>query len=143
MEKKKTNNLWEKKEIINTLGISKLVYIASILPIPETDILKSHYELTLSSLQKDFYDRPWLERGERVSVTYSSVDLNSGLLMLPIGKNNGLEQEMRFSVRVKGRSVCQIRIKEVAYDHCIAMIVPLLGNPIQLIEENSLDLIHL
>lgn len=107
----------------------------------ETDILKSHFELTISALQKDFYQRPWLERGEKVSVSFSNVDLNSGILMLPIGKNYGLEEKMRFLVRARSKSICQIRIKAVSYDHSVAMIVPLVGNPNMLMEVNNFDLI--
>ncbi|MGY8714665.1 MAG: hypothetical protein ACKVJ1_12310, partial [Verrucomicrobiia bacterium] len=55
----------------------------------ETEILKKHYNLTTSALQKDFYERPWLERGERVSVSFSSLNLESGIIMLPIGKDHG------------------------------------------------------
>ena len=109
----------------------------------ETDILKEHYHLTLSALQKDFYEHPWLERGERVTVAFSQVDLDTGILMLPVGKKHGLEQSMRFSVRTKGKRICQIRIKEIAFDHCVAMIIPLLGNPTQLLELTYLDLIYL
>jgi cell division protein FtsL len=109
----------------------------------ETEILKEHYDFTTSALQKDFYERPWLERGERVSVSFSSLNLESGIIMLPIGKDHGLERSMRFAVRAKGESICQIRIKEVFYDHCVAMILPLLGNPTKLTEFKNLDLIHL
>lgn len=109
----------------------------------ETEILKKHYNLTTSALQKDFYERPWLERGERVSVSFSSLNLESGLIMLPIGKDHGLERSMRFAVRAKGESICQIRIKDVSYSHCVAMILPLLGNPTKLREFKYLDLIHL
>ena len=109
----------------------------------ETDILMHHYDLTLSALQKDFYEHPWLERGERVTVAFSQVDLDSGILMLPVGKNHGIEKRMRFSVRAKGKPICQIRVKEVAFDHCVAMIIPLLGTPTQLLEIKYLDLIYL
>jgi cell division protein FtsL len=109
----------------------------------ETEILKKHYNLTTSALQKDFYERPWLERGERVSVSFSSLNLESGIIMLPIGKDHGLERSMRFAVRAKGESICQIRIKDVSYSHCVAMILPLLGNPTKLREFKYLDLIHL
>ncbi|MEJ6620959.1 MAG: hypothetical protein QNL93_03325 [Opitutae bacterium] len=109
----------------------------------ETSILKDHYKLTISALRKDFYERPWLDRGERVSVAYSKVDLKSGLLMLPIGKNYGFEQNMRFAVRANGQSICQVEIKEVAFDHCVAMIIPLMGNPNKLKEFTKLDLIYL
>jgi cell division protein FtsL len=109
----------------------------------ETKILKKHYDLTISALQKDFYERPWLERGERVTIAYSSLDLNAGILMLPIGKDHGLEQKMRFSVRAAGVRICQVSIKEVAFDHCVAMIVPLYGNPSKLKEFKQLDLIYL
>ena len=107
----------------------------------ETNILKSHFERTLSALQKDFYQRPWLERGEKVSVSFSNVDLNAGILMIPIGKNYGLEEKMRFLVQARGKSICQIRIKAVSYDYSVAMIVPLVGNPNQLMEVNNFDLI--
>ncbi len=109
----------------------------------DTSILKDHYKLTISALRKDFYERPWLDRGERVSVAYSKVDLKSGLLMLPIGKNYGFEQNMRFAVRANGQSICQVEIKEVAFDHCVAMIIPLMGNPNKLKEFTKLDLIYL
>ena len=109
----------------------------------ETNILKNHYELTVSALQKDFYEHPWLDPGERVSVDYSTVDLSSGLLLLPVGKNNGFEQKMRFAVRANGESICQVVIKEVAADHCVASILPLIGNPNKLKEFTKLDLIYL
>ena len=109
----------------------------------ETKILKKHYDLTISALQKDFYERPWLERGESLTISYSSLDLNAGILMLPIGKDHGLEQNMMFSVRAEGVRICQVSIKEVAFDHCVAMIVPLYGNPTKLKEFKQLDLIYL
>lgn len=109
----------------------------------ETELLKKHFEFTVSALQKDFYEHPWLERGERVSVSFSSLDLETGMIMLPIGKNHGLEQSMRFAVRGNGKSICQIKINKVAFDHCIAMIIPLLGNPKELLEVTNLDLIYL
>jgi hypothetical protein len=61
--------------------------------------------------------------------------------MLPIGKNYGLEEKMRFLVRARSKSICQIRIKAVSYDHSVAMIVPLVGNPNMLMEVNNFDLI--
>jgi hypothetical protein len=109
----------------------------------ETGVLKDHYEKTISALQKDFYERPWLDRGERVSVEFSKLDLTSGLLMLPIGKDHGIEQKMRFAVRAEGQSICQVEIKKVGFDHCVAMIIPLLGNPSKLEEFSKLDLIYL
>jgi predicted nucleic acid-binding Zn-ribbon protein len=109
----------------------------------ETGILKDHYDKTISALQKDFYERPWLDRGERVSVEFSKLDLTSGLLMLPIGKDHGIEQKMRFAVRAEGQSICQVEIKKVGFDHCVAMIIPLLGNPSKLEEFSKLDLIYL
>ena len=109
----------------------------------ETGVLKDHYEKTIAALQKDFYERPWLDRGERVSVEFSKLDLISGLLMLPIGKDHGIEQKMRFAVWAKGQSICQVEIKKVEFDHCVAMIIPLLGNPSKLEEFSKLDLIYL
>ena len=63
--------------------------------------------------------------------------------MLPIGRNHGIEESMLFSVRVKGKSICQVKIKEVAFDHSVALIVPLLGNPKELMEIKDFDLVYL
>lgn len=109
----------------------------------ETQILKKHYDYTIAGLKKDFYEHPWLERGERLTVSSSTLDLGTGILMLPIGKNHGIEPSMLFSVRVKGKNICQVKIKEVAFDHCVAMIVPLLGNPKELMEIKDFDLVYL
>lgn len=109
----------------------------------ETQILKKHYDYTIAGLKKDFYEHPWLERGERLTVSSSNLDLGTGILMLPIGKNHGIEPSMLFSVRVKGKNICQVKIKEVAFDHCVAMIVPLLGNPKELMEIKDFDLVYL
>jgi predicted RNase H-like nuclease (RuvC/YqgF family) len=109
----------------------------------ETQILKQHYDYTVAGLKKDFYEHPWLERGERLTVSSSTLDLVTGILVLPVGKNHGIEQSMLFSVRAKGKNICQVRIKEVAFDHCIAMIVPLLGSPKELMEIKDFDLVYL
>ena len=109
----------------------------------ETQILKQHYDYTIAGLKKDFYEHPWLERGERLTVSSSTLDLGTGILMLPIGKNHGIEPSMLFSVRVKGKNICQVKIKEVAFNHCVAMIVPLLGNPKELMEIKDFDLVYL
>ena len=109
----------------------------------ETQILKQHYDYTVAGLKKDFYEHPWLERGERLTVSSSTLDLVTGILVLPVGKNHGIEQSMLFSVREKGKNICQVRIKEVAFDHCVAMIVPLLGSPKELMEIKDFDLVYL
>jgi predicted RNase H-like nuclease (RuvC/YqgF family) len=109
----------------------------------ETQILKQHYDYTIVGLKKDFYEHPWLERGERLTVSSSTLDLVTGILVLPVGKNHGIEQSMLFSVRAKGKNICQVRIKEVAFDHCVAMIVPLLGSPKELMEIKDFDLVYL
>ena len=109
----------------------------------ETRILKAHYDCTVEALKKDFYEHPWLERGERVKVSSSTLDLESGILMLSVGKNKGIEEKMLFSVQIDGKNICQIRIKNVAFDHCVAMIVPLLGTPKDLTGASDLDLIYL
>jgi hypothetical protein len=46
-------------------------------------------------------------------------------------------------VRAEGQSICQVEIKKVGFDHCVAMIIPLLGNPSKLEEFSKLDLIYL
>lgn len=41
VEKKKVNDLW-KACVVNSLAISKLIYVGSILPIPENNLIKKN-----------------------------------------------------------------------------------------------------
>ena len=108
-----------------------------------TDVYKQHFTLTLSELQNYKYARPWLERGEKFSVTNIQYDFQAGFLGLPAGKDRGLEKGMTFAVRANGRNICRIKIHEVSPRNSVGMIIPLFGNPVDLKKYKSFDLIYL
>jgi len=108
-----------------------------------TSIYQQHYTLTLSELQNYKYARPWLERGEKLSVTNIQYDFQAGFLGLPAGKDRGLEKGMTFAVRANGRNICRIKIHEVSPRNSVGMIIPLFGNPVDLRKYKSFDLIYL
>ena len=108
-----------------------------------TNVYKQHFALTLSELQKYKYARPWLERGEKFSVTNIQYDFQAGFLGLPAGKDRGLEKGMTFAVRANGRNICRIKIHEVSPRNSVGMIIPLYGNPLDLRKYKSFDLIYL
>jgi hypothetical protein len=108
-----------------------------------TSVYKQHFALTLSELQNYKYARPWLERGEKFSVTNIQYDFQAGFLGLPAGKDRGLEKGMTFAVRANGRNICRIKIHEVSPRNSVGMIIPLFGNPVDLRKYKSFDLIYL
>jgi uncharacterized coiled-coil protein SlyX len=108
-----------------------------------TKIYKEHFSLTLSELQNYMYARPWLERGEKVSVTHIQYDFQAGFIGLPAGKERGIEKGMTFIVRSNGRNICRIKIHEVSTKNSVGMIIPLYGNPMDLRKYKSFDLIYL
>ena len=108
-----------------------------------TSIYQQHHALTLSELQNYKYARPWLERGEKLSVTNIQYDFQAGFLGLPAGKDRGLEKGMTFAVRANGRNICRIKIHEVSPRNSVGMIIPLFGNPVDLRKYKSFDLIYL
>jgi len=108
-----------------------------------TNVYKQHFTLTLSELQNYKYARPWLERGEKFSVTNIQYDFQAGFLGLPAGKDRGLEKGMTFAVRANGRNICRIKIHEVSPRNSVGMIIPLFGNPVDLRKYKSFDLIYL
>ena len=108
-----------------------------------TSIYQQHYALTLSELQSYKYARPWLERGEKLSVTNIQYDFQAGFLGLPAGKDRGLEKGMTFAVRANGRNIRRIKIHEVSPRNSVGMIIPLFGNPVDLRKYKSFDLIYL
>ena len=108
-----------------------------------TKVLKEHYVRTLDSLYEEKYERPWLETGEMIKLHDFSLDLESGLLGLPVGQEIGLEPGTFLSIGHSGRLICKIRIKEVAQKKSVALIMPLFGNPSELNSLESFDLTHL
>ena len=108
-----------------------------------TKVLKEHQERTLDSLYSEKYERPWIEEGEMIQLKKFSLDLDKGLLGLPVGQEIGLEPGAFFSIAYLGELICKIRIKEAEQNRSVALIMPLFGNPRKLLELESFDLKHL
>ena len=108
-----------------------------------TKIYAQHFDVTLEALQKYMYSRPWLEKGEKLSVPYLQYDFQAGFLGLPGGLEHGIEIGMIFSVRAKGKRLCRIKINDVSSKNSVGMIIPLFGNPVELRKFKSFDLVHL
>ena len=109
----------------------------------ETSTLDFHYKSVLASLERDLNERPWIERGESLSTRVQSLNLKAGVLMLPIGRNKGLEENMRFIVSDKGQRLCQILVKETGLSHSIAMIIPMFGRIGGLKENQNVEITNL
>ena len=103
-----------------------------------TKIYAQHFDVTLEALQKYMYSRPWLEKGEKLSVPYLQYDFQAGFLGLPVGLEHGIEIGMIFSVRAKGKRLCRIKINDVSSKNSVGMIIPLFGNPVELRKFKSL-----
>ena len=108
-----------------------------------TKVLKEHQERTLDSLYSEKYERPWIEEGEMIQLKKFSLDLEKGLIGLPVGQEIGLESGAFFSIAYLGELICKIRIKEAEQNRSVALIMPLFGNPRKLLELESFDLKHL
>ena len=108
-----------------------------------TKVLKEHHERTLDSLYSEKYERPWIEEGEMIQLKKFSLDLDKGLLGLPVGQEIGIEPGAFFSIAHLGELICKIRIKEAEQNRSVALIMPLFGNPRKLLELESFDLKHL
>ena len=109
----------------------------------ETSTLDFHYKSVLASLERDLNERPWIERGESLSTRVQSLNLKAGVLMLPIGRNKGLEADMRFIVSDKGQRLCQILVKEAGLSHSVAMIIPMFGRIGGLKENQKVEITNL
>ncbi|MBU63619.1 MAG: hypothetical protein CMI26_14075 [Opitutae bacterium] len=109
----------------------------------ETRTLDFHYKSVLAALERDLNERPWIERGEILSTRVQSLNLKAGVLMLPIGRNKGLEEDMRFIVSNKGQRLCQILVKEAGLSHSIAMIIPMFGRIGGLRENQNVEITNL
>jgi len=72
-----------------------------------------------------------------------SLNLKAGVLMLPIGRNKGLEADMRFIVSDKGQRLCQILVKEAGLSHSVAMIIPMFGRIGGLRENQNVEITNL
>jgi hypothetical protein len=109
----------------------------------ETRTLDFHYKTVLFALERDLNERPWIERGESLSTRVQSLNLKAGVLMLPIGRNKGLEENMRFILSEKGQRLCQILVKEAGLSHSVAMIIPMFGRIGGLRENQDVEITNL
>ena len=108
-----------------------------------TKILKEHFDQTTSALLRDKTSRNWLEKGEYIRVSYMKIDLNNGLLGLPVGQEDGVLKDKLFAVRSNGDEICKIKITHSELNQAVASIVPLLGKPAKLLSVSEYDLYHL
>ena len=109
----------------------------------ETRTLDHHYKSILVALESDLNERPWIERGEILTTRIQNLNLAAGVLMLPIGRNDGMETDMRFLVTGNGRSLCRILVKETGLSHSVAMIIPMFGRVGGLKENQNVEITNL
>lgn len=108
-----------------------------------TKILRQHYLDTVSDMRTYARERPWIEKGERLSILLGKVDLDSGYIALPEGGAVGLREDMYFSIFHLQEEISKIRIKKVFRTHALAEVIPLVGNPYKLLEIREVDLVAL
>ena len=108
-----------------------------------TSLLRNHYKRVLKAMRKYSMDRPWLERGEVLALQFNSIDLRTGLISLPVGTEEGIKGRMLFAVQRQGNELCKIRIKRVSRHHCLAEIIPMVGQPQDLQNFEKFDLVVL
>ncbi len=106
-----------------------------------TSVIRDHYLSTLSSLRTYERARSWLEPGEELSIKLKSVDLSSGFIALSEGGNAGLREDMIFSVKFENREISKIRVKKVFRNYSLAELIPLIGNPLELLTLEKVDLV--
>lgn len=106
-----------------------------------TSVIRDHYLSTLSSLRTYERARSWLEPGEELSLKLKSVDLSSGFIALSEGGNAGLREDMIFSVKFENREISKIRVKKVFRNYSLAELIPLIGNPLELLTLEKVDLV--
>ena len=63
-----------------------------------TNVWREHYRSTQRSTRSYVLQRPWIEPGEKISLSFSSLDLSSGTMALPVGTNEGMRKGMNFSL---------------------------------------------
>ena len=108
-----------------------------------TKMLKEHYERNVRAFVRDKRERPWFHKGKSITVRNASLDLESGLLALPVGKDHGVEMDRVLSVQILNREICKIKITQANLRNSIAHIIPLVGEPERLLNLSEFDLYHL
>ena len=51
--------------------------------------------------------RNWLEAGEHIRLSSMEVDLNNGLIGLPVGQEDGVLKDKLFAIRSQGQEICK------------------------------------
>jgi len=108
-----------------------------------TDLLRDHYRRILKAMRKYELERPWLEKGESLSLKFESIDFESGLVTLPIGTEKGVKTKMAFAVQKNGKELCKIRITRAKRYFSLAEIIPMVGFPLHLQDFEKFDLVVL
>ena len=108
-----------------------------------TKMLQEHYERNVEAFVRDKRERPWFHKGKSITVRNASLDLESGLLALPVGKDHGVEMDRVLSVQILNREICKIKITQANLRNSIAHIIPLVGEPERLLNLSEFDLYHL
>lgn len=108
-----------------------------------TKVLQEHYERNVEAFMHDKRERPWFHKGKSITVRNASIDLESGLLALPVGKDHGVETDRVLSVQILNRKICKIKITQANLRNSIAHIIPLVGAPERLLNLSEFELYHL
>ena len=108
-----------------------------------TESLKGHFDRTIDALYTDKYERPWIEKGEMLKLNNFSLNLEKGLLGLPVGQEIGLEPGAFLTIDSLGETICKIKIMESSQNKSIGLIMPLFGKPEKLLGIQSFDIKHL
>ena len=140
IERSKTEAL---SNIQNLEMESKLLSEKIEVSARETDILEKHYDATIDALYNDKSSQNWLKKGDILKVSVLAVDIQSGFLGLLAGKEQGLYEEKLFAVYDQGTEICKLKIVRSELDKSVGAIVPLLGEPVKLLQLNEIDLHHL
>jgi len=106
-----------------------------------TSVMREHFQRSLRDMRNYGVDRPWLEKGESLALSFHSVDFNTGLITLPIGTEEGVREKMIFAVHKQGINLCQIRVTVAERHHSLAEIMPMIGHPIKLSDFEEFNLV--
>ena len=131
------NAILEQESLAQNLGNQLVNYEST------TKVLQEHYERNVEAFVRDKRERPWFHKGKSITVRNSSLDLESGLLVLPVGKDHGVEMDRVLSVQILNREICKIKITQANLRNSIAHIIPLVGEPERLLNLSEFDLYHL
>ena len=108
-----------------------------------TESLKLHYDSVIQTLIKDRNERNWFEKGEYITIKTISIDLKNGLIGLPVGKEQGVFKDKLFAIYKLDKEICKLRITHSEINKSVASIIPLIGDPVKLMNLDEFALYHL